>query len=185
MLIFSFLIAAPVFANKNGDHILSGILGSELLKAAEQDNTMSKEEKLFKHRCAVIEKYLTLTNTPTHKAVAHSCSGAVVGVSFYVGDDLGIHSPEKIAAHIRNMFAKHGVSAKVFFKDNKPYASRVAFIMKGGSFLYEPTDPVSAINSIESFAAEMKLLLFRDKDITSEQLKVWVKATEAHIPKTS
>lgn len=179
------LVALPVFADNADDHILSGMLGNELLKAAAQDKTLSDKEKLFKYRCSMIKKYLTLTDTPTHKAVSHSCSDAVVGVSFYVGDDLGKHSPEKIAVHIENEFAKHGVSAKVFFRENKPYASRIAFMMKGGSFLYEPTDPISAINSIKSFAAEMKLLYFRDKDITSDQLKVWVKATDAHIPKTS
>lgn len=160
-------------------------LASELLSASKQDQSMNKHEKLFVHRCATIEKYLGFKKTPIGHAMKYSCTAPVVGVALYAGGDLGDHSPEDIAKYIEASFAKNGMKAKVFIDKKHEHGSSVAMMMGGGSHLYNPVGPLDAIKSIKSFASEAKLIYFKDKKITSDELEKWVKSEIAYLPTIS
>lgn len=156
-------------------------LAAELLEASKSDNSMSKKEKLITQRCIAVKRYLVEDKSALRQALYYSCTAPVVGVAFYAGNDLGQHSPEKISAYIEDEFARNGVQAKVFITKHKA-GSTVALISRGGNFLYNPTDPVSAIKSIKSFSSEIKLAYFADKLITPEELTKWVKADKIYLP---
>lgn len=113
----------------------------------------------------------------------YSCSAPVVGVIFYAGNDLGKHSPEKIAAYMKTEFEKNGVLAKVFIKENREHGSSSSFLVRGGRKVMNPVDPLSAIKNIEDFVANIKLVFFADKLITSSELEKWIKSDVAYIPK--
>ncbi|TDF41313.1 hypothetical protein EYS14_00160 [Alteromonadaceae bacterium M269] len=161
---------------------LEALLDSDLLKAALSDETLTKHEKLITRRCYTIEKHLKPSDTPTSQAVQYSCTAPVVGVAFYAGDDLGEHNPDKIAAYIKNEFDKYGVMARVFIKYDHEYGSSIAYLMSGGRKVMHKPNIIDGIKGIETFVAEMKLIFFKDKKISPQQLKEWVVATKAHIP---
>lgn len=161
---------------------LGTVLGAQLLKASEADSSLTVDEKLNVYRCETVKKHVGFDGTILGDALEYSCSAPVVGVVFYAGNDLGKHSPEKIAAYMEAEFAKNGVSAKVFIKPNHGHGSSASFIVRGGREVMNPIDPLSAIKNIEGFVANIKLVFFADKLITSSELGKWVKSDVAYIP---
>ena len=160
-------------------------LAAELLEASKADNSMSKKEKLITQRCTAVKRYLVEDKSALRQALYYSCSAPVVGVAFYAGNDLGQHSPEKIAVYIENMFAENGMRAKVFIKHNHQSGSSVAYMIMGGRRIMNPKDPVSAISRIEGFAADAKLVFFVDGKISSSELEKWVKSESPYVPNVS
>jgi hypothetical protein len=161
---------------------LDTVLGAKLLKAAESETSLTADEKLNVYRCKMVKKFVGFDDTILGNALEYSCSAAVVGVVFYAGNDLGKHSPEKIAAYMEAEFAKNGILAKVFIKPNPEHGSSASFIVRGGREVMNPIDPLSAIKNIEGFVANIKLVFFADKLITSSELGKWVKSDVAYIP---
>lgn len=96
----------PVYAvADNAKLSLDTVLGAKLLKAAEPETSLTVDEKLNVYRCTMVKKYLGFEDTILGNALAYSCSKPVVGVVFYAGNDLGQHSPEKIANYIKSKFS--------------------------------------------------------------------------------
>ena len=130
----------------------------------------------------MVNKYQTLTQSAIDRAIHYSCTAPVVGVVFYVSNDLGKHSPEKIANYIQAEFAKNGVKAKVFIEYRHEYGSSISYIVRGGRETMNPKEPYSAIKDIEGFVANMKLVYLADELITTTELGKWVKSDTAYIP---
>lgn len=164
---------------------LRAILDGEVLGAVKHDTSMTNGEKLYVHRCAIIEKHIGFDDTPIGQAMKYSCTAPVVGVAFYVGKDLGNHSPVKVANYIKAEFAKNGMVAEVFIKLGHEHGSSVTYFVEGGREILNPLPPAKAINKLEGFVAEVKLVYFKDKKITPDELGKWVKSTTAYIPKIS
>ncbi len=162
---------------------LDTILGAKLLKASERDTTLTLDEKLNVHRCKMVSQYLTLTSSAIDQTIKYSCTAPVVGVAFYAGNDLGHHSPEKIANHIEAEFAKNGVKARVFIQDGHSSGSNISYIVRGGREVMSPKEPYSAIKSIEGFVANMKLVYLADELISTTELGKWVKSEIAYLPR--
>jgi hypothetical protein len=74
----------------------------------------TNKQKLFGKRCEMVKQYVDTDGTTLRKAMGHSCEKLTVGVALLVGDDLGKHSPEKVASHFENELAKHKMQSKVF-----------------------------------------------------------------------
>ena len=170
------------YAEKIQKHSLDTVLGAKLLKAAESETSLTVDEKLNVYRCKMVKNYVGFEDTILGNALAYSCSKPAVGVVFYSGNDLGQHSPDKIANYIKNKFSENGMDANVFIDDALNGVSSVAFIVDGGKEVMNPTNPIKAIETIEGFAADMKLVFFADKQITSNELSRWVKAEKAYVP---
>lgn len=167
------------------DATLETIMGAKLLRAAKAEAKLSDHDILIKHRCAMIEKHMSLTSSILDKATEYSCTAPVVGVAFYAGKDLGHHSPQKVSSYILDTFNHHGIEAKIYTKLNHSYGSQVVFLMRGGRYMLNPVDPLKGISSIEGFAAEAKLVALKDGIISTAELEKWVKSNVAYIPKSS
>ena len=177
------LFLTPSYAQqKTPETSLDIVLGAKLLKAAKANTSLTVDEKLNVYRCEMVKRYLGFEETALGQAIKYSCTAPVVGVVFYIGDDLGKHSPEKIVNHIETVFSQHGMQAKVFINHQQSYSSSVAYIVDGGKEVFDPVPPVQAIKQIKSFSADMKLVFFADKLITSNELAKWAKATTPYIP---
>ena len=75
---------------------------AEILRAAKAETTLTDHEKLYVHRCAMINKYVGFSDSPTSQATKHSCDVPEIGIAFFAGDDLGQHSPLKIANYFKS-----------------------------------------------------------------------------------
>ena len=132
-----------------------------ILNAASGLTHLSKREKLFVHRCQIMRELLGFEDNPTGKAQAYSCSETGVGIAFYAGNDLGKHTPEKIARLFRDGLAEYKVPARVFIKRGHPHGSSMAFYINGESWLRAPVRPSKGYEMIEALAAETNLILLK------------------------
>lgn len=178
--LFLAVLTQPSFAQ---EHSLETILGAKLLRAAQAETTLTDTQKLSEYRCRMLKKFEVSTSSAIDRALVYSCQNPVVGVAFYFGNDLGKHSPEKIAKYIEKEFSKVGMKAKVFIDSSKNGNSNISYIVRGGKNMMNPKEPFEAIKTIAGFSANTKLALFADNIISPETLEAWSKANAAYIPK--
>ena len=100
------------------------------------------------------------------QAREYSCDVAGIGVTLYVGEDLGKHDPAAVAKHFTDYLTnKRGIPAKAFIKKKHPYGTSMAFYVNGQSWLLEPVNPLQANEKLEALSAEAKLILFTQKRV--------------------
>lgn len=136
-----------------------------LLRAAKAETSLTDKEKLGRYRCDMIRKYLGFKDTLVGKARKYSCDKPSIGIVFYVGNDLGEHSPHKIGEYFKTELAKHRATAEVFIQENWPYGSSMGFYTNGESLLSKAIRPSKAVEDIEFLAAEALLILYTEKRI--------------------
>ena len=95
------------------------------------------------------------------------------------GDDLGKHSPEKVASHFENELAKHKMQSKVFIQKGYKHGTSLVFFVNGSSYYANYVDPVKALDSLKGFVADVRLMYFKNGQITSDQLTDWIKSAPA------
>lgn len=137
-----------------------------ILIASKADMTLTKVEKISTHRCEMIEKYLGFADSTMGRAIKHSCDMPEIGISLYAGNDLGEHSPEKVAQYFKGELAKHSMKAEVFIKSDHEYGTSMGFYINGGSWLRTPVDPLKGAELIEAMAAEAILILYTEGRIS-------------------
>lgn len=142
-----------------------------ILRAVKHDKTRTDHEKLFVYRCEIMDEVLGYEENPTGQATKHSCDHTEVGIALYAGNDLGNHTPEKVAQYLMDELKKHRVNSTVFIKHKHPYGTSMAFYINGSSWLRNPVGPMRGIELIEALAAETKLILLK-----YGRLKEWPQA---------
>ena len=167
LLLLGLVHSGYAMANLQSDH------DRAILKSSEADTSLTKKEKLFRYRCQTIKKYLGFDDTATGKAIKHSCDKPEIGIALYAGDDLGEHSPEKVAEYFERELTKNNISAKVFIKHKHPYGTSMGFYINGSSWLRDPVNPLKGIELIEALAAEALLILYTEK-----RIKEWPKGAK-------
>ena len=150
-------------------------LGAQILRAAKSDQSLTDTEKLSSHRCHMLKKHVGFTESAFSQALAFSCNNVGIGVVFYAGSDLGHHSPEKIAQAFKLKFKQQKVRAEVFIKYPHDSGSAVAFFINGQSYTADWLGVIEALDTVKHASNEAKLIYFKNKQISSEQLKKWAK----------
>lgn len=163
-----FLVVAVVFLGaqitRAGD--LDAAFNRSILDALVDDNSRSDIEKLFDDRCQTIKDTVGFEEGISGQAREYSCDVAGIGVTLYVGEDLGKHDPAAVAKHFTDYLTnKRGIPAKAFIKKKHPYGTSMAFYVNGQSWLLEPVNPLQANEKLEALSAEAKLILFTQKRV--------------------
>jgi len=138
-----------------------------LLRAAKAEKNLTDQEKLGRYRCDMISKYLGFKDTVIGKARKYSCNTPEIGVALYAGEDLGDHSPEKVAQYFKDEFTKNNINAEVFIQKNHPYGTSMGFYINGESLIRNPVDPLKGIEILKGMAAEALLILYTEKRIST------------------
>ncbi|MEP0175017.1 MAG: hypothetical protein ABJH28_10835 [Paraglaciecola sp.] len=151
----------------------------ELIEVSEAETRYTNKQKLFDKRCEMVKQYVDTDGTILRKAMGHSCEKLTIGVALLAGDDLGKHSPEKVASHFENELAKHKMQSKVFIQKGYKHGTSLVFFVDGSSYYANYVNPVQALDSLKSFVADVRLMYFKNGQITFDQLAHWIKSAPA------
>lgn len=154
-------VAAISLAVKAGD--LDAAFNKSILDALAHDTSRTGTEKLFDNRCETIRETVGFEDSIDGKAREYSCDVDGIGITLYAGEDLGKHKPETVAKHFTDYLTnKRGLSAKAFIQRGHPHGTSMAFYINGSTWLFQPVNPLEAIEKLKFMADEAKLILYTD-----------------------